>query len=192
VTYWGGPGYSDEPVDPNPVGPPPGWTTGSAAPSAPAYGYPPPPGWAGYGSPGDRRPATATIAAVLGAVLGGLIVLEGFLLLVGASVVDSIERSLDQSSGVPASLIVNGLLDLVVGGGLTAGSALLLRRRPAGRLLLAAGNVVALGQSVYWTAVSDVGAVAVTVLHAALAVLGLALVFTVSASTWLRAGQPSG
>jgi hypothetical protein len=121
-----------------------------------------------------------------------LVLLEGVLLLVGASVVGSIEQALDQSPNVPASLIVNGVLNLVVGSGLIAGGVLLLQRRLSGRLLLAAANVVAAGQSIYWTAVSDAGAVAVTLLHAALAMVGLALAFTVSAATWLRTGSPSG
>jgi hypothetical protein len=169
-------------VDPNPVAPPlpPGWVP--VPPTYPAY---PPPAWSAYGAPQDPRPATATGAAVLACVLAGVVLLEGFLLLVGASVVESIERSLDESGGVPTSLVVNGLLNLAVGGALIAGGALLLRRRPPGRALLAAANVVALGEAIYWTAVSDVGAVAVTLLHAALAVLGLALAFTSSASLWL-------
>jgi hypothetical protein len=195
VTYWGGSGYHDEPVDPNPVAPaaPPGWVAvPPGQPGYPAYGYPPsPPPWSSYGAPADPRPATATAVAVLAFVLGGFVVLEGFLLLVGASVVQSIEQSLDESTGVPPSLIFNGVLNLAVGGALITGGVLLLNRNPTGRVVLAAANVVAVGQSIYWTVVSDVGAMAVTLLHAALAVVGLALAFTASTSTWLRTA-PAG
>jgi hypothetical protein len=190
VTYRGGSGYQDEPVDPNPVGPaaPPGWTAvPPGQPGYPSYGYAPtPPPWSSYGTPPEPRPATATAVAVLAFVLGGFVVLEGFLLLVGASVVQSIQQSLDESTGVPPSLIFNGILNLAVGGALITGGVSMMNRNPTGRLVLAAADVVAVGQSIYWTAVSAVGAMAITLLHAALAVIGLGLAFTVSTSTWLR------
>jgi hypothetical protein len=190
VTYWGGSGYQDEPVDPNPAAPtsPPGWVAvPPGQPGYPPYGYPPsPPAWSSYGAPPEPRPATATAVAVLAFVLGGFVLLEGFLLLVGASVVQSIEQSLDESTGVPPSLIFNGVLNLAVGGALITGGVLLMNRNPTGRLLLAAADVVAVGQAIYWTVVSEVGALAITLLHAALAVVGLGLAFTVSTSTWLR------
>ncbi len=192
MTYWGGSGYRDEPVDPNPVAPaaPPGWV--AMPPGLPPYGYPAPPAWPGYGSPPDPRPASATGAAVLGFVLAGFLLAEGLLMLVGASVIGSLRQSLDESGGVPASLVVNGALNLAAGAALIAGAATLLHRAARGRALLAAAGVVVLGESMYWSAVGDAGVVPAALLHAAMAVVGSALAYTAATTTWLRAGQPSG
>jgi hypothetical protein len=195
VTSWSGAGYEGDPIDPNPTSPapPPGYYgTASPAFGYPPSGYPAPPyPWAGYGAPvGPARPTTVTAVSVLAFVLAALILLDGFLLLVGASVVESIEHSLNQSSGLPPSLVANGLLNLVVGASLITGGVLFSGSRPAGRWVLAIANVVAVGQSIYWTVVSDVGALAITVLHAGLAVGGLALAFTAGVAAWLRAGPP--
>lgn len=192
MTYWGGSGYHDEPVDPNPVAPaaPPGWV--ASPPGPPPYGYPAPPAWFGYGTPRDLRPAGATVAAVLGLVLAGFLLVEGLLMLVGASVIGSLRQSLDEAGGVPASLVVNGALNLAAGAALIAGAAALLNRAAHGRLLLAAATVVVLGQSIYWSAVGDGGVVPVALLHAAIAIVASVLAFTAATTTWLRAGSPFG
>jgi hypothetical protein len=193
VTQWSGTGFEGDPVDPNPASPtsPPVYY----GPAPTGFGYPPPaypapPPWTGYGQPAPARPAAVTASSVLGCILGSLILLEGFLLLVGASVVQGIEDSLDQSSGLPPSLVVNGLLNLAVGGALIAGSVLLANRRANGRLSLAVANVVVVGQAIYWTVASPVDALPISVLHAAVAAIGLALAFTAAAGNWLRAETP--
>jgi hypothetical protein len=126
------------------------------------------------------------VASVLAFVLGSLVLLDAFLLLMGTSIVHGIEQSLDEASALPASWVVNGLLDLVVGAALITGGLLLGNRRPSGRATLAVANVIAVVLSIYWTSTSSGSALPLTVLHAALALVGLAMAFSTSASAWLR------
>ena len=202
--YGGSPQYGGPPQYGGYAGAPGQAATPAYGPSAPQhnpyqngayaqpYGYPPP-GYPGYAAtaPSQRRPGTLTASAVLGYILGGLLIFAGILLFFGANAVSSFANSFGSSAGGYAvELVVAGVADVVAAGLLIAGGVSMTGRNPSGRRLYTAGAVVVLLATVYWimrwaTRYNASPVVVYALLFAALAVVGLALAYAGEGSRWL-------
>lgn len=145
------------------------------------YGYPP--------APGERRPGTATAAAVLGYVTAGILIAAGIVLLILAS---ELHQLYDLTGGghtlVTAEVAFDGALNFVAAGLLIAGGVSFLGRNPTGRVLLSIGGGIVVGESVYWVVrgAPDSPALFWALVFAALAVVALALAWTTAVGRWLR------
>lgn len=145
--------------------PPPGYPPGYPAPGYPPYGTYPASGGApgywgvaaggGYPPPPpdpNRRPGTVTSAAILGWVTAGLLVFLGALLFEGADFLNDFDNyrygyGPDNPSG---ELVVDGVLNLILGGLLIAGGVMIMSRRSAGRWLYFAAAAGVFALSIYW------------------------------------------
>jgi uncharacterized membrane protein YphA (DoxX/SURF4 family) len=149
------------------------------------YGYPTP-------AAGDSRPGTLTAAAVLGYVAGGLLILAGFLLFFGASVVSDVENSVDTHTSYAAEFAIAGVANLLAAGLLIAGGVSMTGRGANGRSMYTFGAGIVLVAAVYWLARwaprdDSKPVIIYALLFAALVIVGLVLSFTRDGSTWLGA-----
>jgi hypothetical protein len=149
------------------------------------YGYPTP-------GAGNSRPGALTAAAVLGYVAGGLLILAGFLLFFGASVVSDVESSVDTHTSYAAEFAIAGVANLLAAGLLIAGGVSMTGRGANGRPMYTFGAVIVLVATVYWLARwaprdDSKPVIVYALLFAALVIVGLALSFTRDGSTWLGA-----
>lgn len=171
----------------------------------PYPGYPVPTGYPGYGysgyppqPQGPQRPGLVVAAAVLGYVNAGLLIVGGFLLLFGATIVNDIENAVDSGTDYATEAALLGVGNMIAAGLLIAGAVMFSGAKPVGRLLLAVGNGIVLALAVYWflrftdDRFNDVGSGFLVwgSLYATLAVLSLAFSFTGAINRWLveRAG----
>lgn len=184
----------DLPIDPNPqYSAPPPYPGPPAAgpyfhyPGAPA---PPPSGYPGsYPAPWDSgRPNGIAAAAVLAYVDAGLLILTGLLLFAGASAVDSWNNAFGaHDSAITTELAIDGLINLLSAGLQISGAVMISARSERGRTLLTVGGGLCIAAGVYWVLrVHDVGVTIWTILFVALPIVALSLVWTQSATDWLR------
>jgi hypothetical protein len=161
------------PLDPNPVypgpelGAPPGIYTGPPSyPAPPTYtdgaawqsayrqvdphGYP-----GGYPAPSGPlhshradQPAAITAVSVLAFIVSGLLLLSGFVILVGASAAQGLHDGGHNDQAL--KLIFAGLANLASGGLLTAGAISTANRQPRGRGLLAYGTAICVASAILW------------------------------------------
>jgi hypothetical protein len=183
----------DSPIDPNPQysAPPPYSGPPLSGQSFPYPGAPaPPPGYPGsYPAPWDTgRPNGIAAASVLAYIDAGLLILTGLLLFVGASAVDSWNNAFGtHDSGITTELAIDGLINLLSAGLQIAGAVMITARSERGRTLLTVGGGLCIAAGVYWVLrVHDLGVTIWTILFVALPVIALSLVWTDSASEWLR------
>lgn len=203
--------YAGQPYQPYPVSPPapgqPGYPPAGYAGQTgyPPAGYPQQPGQPGYGhypayppypygpypyqtQPGSRRPGSATTAAVLAWVAGGLLILAGLVLFSGASHANDFGNEFNgDRSPATSELAVGGFVNLVAAGLLISGGVMLSARKTAGRSLIAAGTVVVIVAAIYWVirAYSYGGTVFFAMTYGALVVIGLSLAYTSTTREWL-------
>jgi hypothetical protein len=194
-----------EPQDPyagQPYQPPPGYHPGYPPPGYPGYpaqpGYPPPyPGYAGYpGYPtppplGPARPASVTAAAVLAFVAGGLLIMAGLALALGASLADSLDGTGRRHDFDHVELAIAGIANLVIAAVLIAGGSVVLGGTSRGRTMMMVGSTLLIIDSLYWLFRPDdpSNTFVTAVIFAALGVLAGAFVSTAAARTWLAARQ---
>lgn len=183
------PPFDDSPIDPNPQYPsPPPWA-GYAFPPSPPVAQPPDyPGASWY----DDRPAGIPAAGVLAYVDAGLLILAGLLLLVGASAVDSWNNAFgSHDNSITAELAIDGLINMVAAGLQIAGGIMIAARSERGRLLLTVGGGLCIAAGLYWVLrVHDVGVVIWAIVFVTLPVVALSLIWSVTATDWLRGKTP--
>ena len=183
------PPFDDSPIDPNPQYPsPPPWAGYSFPPSAPVPQPPDYPSASWY----DDRPAGVPAAGVLAYVDAGLLILAGLLLLVGASAVDSWNNAFgSHDNSITAELAVDGLINMVAAGLQIAGGIMIAARSERGRLLLTVGGGLCIAAGLYWVLrVHDVGVVIWAIVFVTLPVVALSLIWSVTATDWLRGKTP--
>lgn len=191
---WAGPtGHPAPPLTGHPAtGPYP--VAGYPAPGyPPAIGYPTPsgypmaPGYPGWGLLAPRRPGVTTSAGVLAIVHGSWVLLEGMLLLVGASwIVGATDYSGRPAHDEATEFMVVAVATLVVGAlCLTGGIQVLSGRRG----LLFWGCGLSLALSAYWLIRSDFvpGFLWFPVTHAAMPVVAIALALSAETAAWCAA-----
>lgn len=186
------PPFDDSPIDPNPQYPsPPPWAGGTFPPAGPT---PPPPGYPGMSRPSwyDDRPAGIPAAGVLAYVDAGLLILAGLLLLIGASAVDSWNNAFGtHDNSITAELATDGLINMLSAALQIAGGILIAARSQRGRLLLTVGGGICIAAGLYWMLrLHDLGVVIWAIVFVTLPVVALSLVWSMSATDWLR-GRPS-
>jgi hypothetical protein len=181
-----------QPYGQQPYGQPYGQQQYSGYP--PPQGYPPP-GYPyayppGYGQRPPGRPGSATAAAVLAYVAGGLLILAALILFSSADFANSLGNDLNtDTSSTTSELAVDGVINLIAAGLLIAGAVMLAGRKPRGRLLLATGTGIVVACAIYWITRFNAygGTVFFALLFSALVVVGLALAHTAAARQWLSA-----
>ena len=160
---------------------------------APAYGYPPTPGYAPL-NPADRRPGTITSAAVLGYVAGGLLIIAGIICLFGAS---TLENFNDDFNGdlhdYSVQFVLAGVVNLIAAGLLIAGSVSMTGRSATGRVMYSVGCGLVIVAAIYWIArwaTKDglSGLLVYALLFSALVIVGVSLAFTGGGNRWFAAG----
>lgn len=185
------PPFDDSPIDPNPQYPsPPPW-----AGYPPPMGAPtPPPGYPGSSRAPwyDDRPAGIPAAGVLAYVDAGLLILAGLLLLLGASAVDSWNNAFGtHDNSITAELATDGLINMLSAGLQIAGGIMIAGRSQRGRLLLTVGGGLCIAAGLYWMLrVHDVGVVIWAIVFVTLPVVALSLVWSMTATDWLRGKSP--
>lgn len=168
----------------------------------PGYGYPPQQAYGGYPYPpyppyplpGPGRPGTVSASAVLAFVCGGLLLAAALLLFAGASVLSDIASSVNaDTDSTTTEFTLAGVANVVSAALLIAGGVLILGRKQSGRTMISIGGAIVVATAIYWLVrYSSFGATIVyALLFSALAVICVAMAFTVTARTWL-AGEPAG
>jgi hypothetical protein len=176
---------------------------GQPPPAHPPPGYYPPPGYpyGGYAYPQTyypqqlQRPGTATAAAVLSFVTGGLLIAAALLLFAGASLVSDFgDVTQTNTTFTSTEFALDGLVNLVAAGLLIAGGVMFAGRRHTGRTLIVLGGAIVIAVSIYWIARFDGFATTVFygLLFSALAVLAVSMAYTSATKAWLTAVPPSG
>jgi hypothetical protein len=182
-------GYAQQPGYPQAYGqqpyPQPGYGYPQQGyPQGYPYAYPPPP----YQPLGPRRPGSATTAAVLGYVAGGLLIFAAVLLFSGANIARDIGDALNQSTGsLTTELTLDGIINILAGGLLIAGSVMLSGGKLSGRQLYAVGAGIVIASSIYWIARFQDwgGSIFFALVFGALAVVGLSMAYTSASRGWL-------
>ncbi|HEY2298132.1 MAG TPA: hypothetical protein VGH43_10425 [Jatrophihabitans sp.] len=143
-----------------------------------------------YQRPPDR-PGTATTAAVLAFVAGGLLIVASLFLFAGASLINDLGDELNQSTGPATSeLAIDGVINLIASGLLIAGGVMVAGRKLRGRNLLTTGSGIVVACSIYWLVRFDHsfgGTVFYAVLFSALVVISVSMAFTTTSRAWLTA-----
>ncbi len=190
--------HPGDPYDPNAYGTGPPLPPGPPPPGYyPAPGYPPPgypvppgyPGYPGYGPARAQRPSGVVGAAVLAYVTAGLLIVAGLLLLLGASVVDSLDRLAGNHTLLTAELAIDGVINLVAGGLLIAGAVGFSGGSSTARVVLSVGSGIVIGESVYWLIRSDGGSVVWSLIFCALVIIALSLAWPARVTAWLRVAK---
>lgn len=133
------------------------------------------------------RPSTVVAASVLGYISGGMLIVAGFVLVLGASIVKSFDSATGgNNTGTAAELVVDSLLNFGVAGLLIGGAATFTSGRAVGRTLLSVGGGVCLAQCVYWVFRAEPNTIIWTVVFAVIAIVMLALAWTKPTTGWLR------
>ena len=153
------------------------------------YGYQASPG--GYPVTGDGRPGIVLAASVLAYAVGGLLIISGLLLLLGASVVHAISSGYQTSdNGISAGLTLGGVANLVSAGLLIAGGVALTLRKPGGRVLMSTGATICVVAGLVWLA-GGANAAWGLLVFVVPTVVGLVMAWQTSVTTWLQ-NQPPG
>jgi hypothetical protein len=194
--------YAGQPYQPPPGYPPPGYP-GAYPPAAyqqPAYppaayqpyaaypGYPRYPGYPPLPPSGPGRPSSVTGAAVLAFVAGGLLILAGLILVLGASFTDSLTDDFNQDLGsLSVELAIDGVVNLLAAMLLIMGGVMLLGGNNTGRTLTIIGTLVVVVASIYWIfRPHDPGSTLFSALiFAALCIIAASLLSTATARAWL-------
>jgi hypothetical protein len=178
-------GYSGPP----PTGPPPAGSAGRPPfepPVFPGPGYPPP-GPAPGGHVWISRPSTVIASSVLAYIMGGMLIVAGFVLFLGASIVKSFDSATGgNNTGTSVELIVDSVLNFGAAGLLIGGAATFTAGRVLGRQLLTIGAGICLAECVYWVFRAESNTIVWTIVFAVLAIVTLALAWTRETTEWLR------
>jgi hypothetical protein len=196
------------PLDPNPVypgpevaAPPPGVYAGPPSyqrpptyvdvpewqrmyrqvdPSGYPGGYPVPP----HSHRADH-PGSITALSVLAFLDSGLLLLSGFVILVGASAAQGLDDGGHDNGAL--KLIFAGLANLVAGGLLTTGAFSMTNRHPRGRAFLAYGTAICVAAAILWLEAQGSKDVLWTVVFCGPALVATGLALGPQATTWLAA-----
>jgi len=189
------PGYSPAPGYPQSFGYP-SVSGYSPAPGYPSYPRPPlnPALWAYRPFRFDeveRRPSTATAAAVLGYVTAGFLIIAAIGLFAYAGDINDFNDTFETYAvDIGGELAALGALNLVLAVMILVGGIMLTRGRQVGRHLLETGMSACLLTSLYWVVRWHLGILVVyAVLFAALAGTALGLALARGITEWLRARQ---
>jgi hypothetical protein len=189
-TPWPPPSWSARDPNESYLGPPP---TGAARPEP----FQPPPAFPepGFPSPTDpasgavwvSRPSSVIAVSVLCYVMGGMLIVAGFVLFLGASVVRSIDDLTGSNNvGTAVELIIDALLNFGVAGLFIAGAAMFTGGRTRGRQLLTIAAGICLVDCIYWALIGRTNTIIWTIVFAILSLIALALAWTKEISEWLR------
>jgi hypothetical protein len=133
------------------------------------------------------RPSSVLWAGVLCYVMGGMLIVAGFVLFVGASIVRSIDSLTGSNNiGTTIVLIIDALANCAAAGLLIAGAVMFAGGRTRGRQLLTIGAAICLIECVYWIFLARANTIIWTVLFVILSIVALALAWTKQTSEWLR------
>ena len=186
---WPPPSWSAQDPNESYSGPPP---TGASRPypfeqppTYPGESFPPPsearnPVWV-------SRPTSVLWASTVCYVMAGMLIVAGFVLFVGASIVRSIDNLTGSDNiGTTIVLIIDALVNFGAAGLLIAGAVMFAGGRTRGRQLLTIGAAICLAESVYWIFLARANTIIWTVLFVILSIVALALAWTKQTSEWLR------
>ena len=154
-------------------------------PTYPGQSFPPPavppePVWV-------SRPGSVLWVSTVCYVIAGMLIVAGFVLFVGASIVRSIDNLTGSDNiGTTIVLIINAVVNFGAAGLLIAGAVMFAGGRTRGRLLLTIGAAICLVECVYWIFLGRANTIIWTVLFVILSIIALALAWTKQTSEWLR------
>lgn len=179
MTGWSPDPYADGPVDPNYRQPP--------APSPPPQPYPQPASWELANLvPSVGIPGAGLAGVIIALVVAAMQLLAGLVLFIGASVLSGLAAP--DVGYSPTEFLLAGSGDLIGAAVLASGGGLLVRRRPAGRPVLAAGAGLTLLLAGYWSVrFPSAGTVFWATIFVAAAALACVLVWQSRVSRWLAA-----
>lgn len=133
------------------------------------------------------RPGSVLWAGTVCYVMAGMLIVAGFVLFVGASIVRSIDNLTGSDNiGTTIVLIINAIVNFGAAGLLIAGAVMFTGGRSRGRQLLTIGAAICLAECVYWIFVGRANTIIWTVLLVILSIVALALAWTKQTSEWLR------
>lgn len=186
---WPPPSWSAQDPNENYSGPPP---TGASRP----YPFEQPPPYLGQSFPPPAappeplwvsRPGSVIWASTICYVIAGMLIVAAFVLVVGASIVRSIDNLTGSDNiGTTIVLIIAAIVNFGAAGLLIAGAAMFAGGRARGRQLLTIGTAICLVECVYWIFVARANTIFWTVLFVILSIVALALAWTKQTSEWLR------
>lgn len=149
------------------------------------YGYP-----GGYPAPAGSvhthradQPAAITALSVLAFIVSGLLLLSGFVILVGASAAQGLNDGGHDDQAL--KLIFAGLANLISGGLLTAGAISTTNRQPRGRALLAYGTAICVASAILWLEAAGSKELLWTVVFCGPALIATGLALGPQVTAWL-------